>query len=184
LNEGRNEVQTKWGNEIRKGESMLIQLDQSMITVPYVPEEKLWASVLVQAFLDQEGRAFGNQRAADVHRNQAIGWVKSNRTDYIGSFLFVCEVLDLDPSFVRARFFTCQDRIKIQGCIPKGVKARIKAFDSAKLEQMTCLEIASYFNTSKSLVYNIVSDLGIEYKQIRPGSGNHRKKSIDKLLMG
>jgi len=62
--------------------------------------------------------------------------------------------------------------------IRHGVTARIKNFDPAKLENMTCLEIASYFNTTKSRVYNIMSDLGIKYKHIKKRSGNH-KKNID-----
>ena len=158
---------------------MLLQLDESLLPAHTTPEKKLWAAVLVQAFSDLEGLAFGNQRAINNNRNQAKGWIKSNDASYIGSFLYVCEVLDIDPSFVRAKFNTYQNRIKRQEHIPKGIKARIKAFDLAILEHMTCLQIASYFNTSKSLVYNIVSDLGIKYKQVRPRSGNHRKKSLD-----
>uniref|UniRef100_A0A6M3XVF8 Uncharacterized protein n=1 Tax=viral metagenome TaxID=1070528 RepID=A0A6M3XVF8_9ZZZZ len=159
---------------------MIVYIDESQIPVHTIPEKKLWAAVLLQAFLDMEGLAFGNRGAVDTNRNQAMGWIKSDRTDYIGSFLYVCEVLDLDPGYVRSRFKTMKQQIKRKEKIPKGLKARIKAFDTAKLSDMTCLQIASYFNTSKSLVYNIVSDLGIKYKQIRPGSGNKRKKLVDK----
>jgi len=143
-------------------------------------EKKLWAAVLLQAFLDLEVLTFGNLTQSSLARVQAEGWIRSNRNDYIGSFLYVCDALDLDPEFVREKFLKAQERVKRKEKVMHGVTARIKNFDPAKLENMTCLEIASYFNTTKSLVYNIVSDLGIEYRHIKRGSGNHRKKIIDK----
>ena len=154
------------------------QIDPDLTPVQNSPEKNLWAAVLLQAFVDLEVLTFGNLTKSSLARGQGEAWIKSNRNDYIGSFLYVCDVLDLDPEFVRAKFVKAQERVKRKEKVMHGVTARIKNFDPAKLENMTCLEIASYFNTTKSLVYNIVSDLGIEYKHIKRGSGNHRKKLL------
>ena len=158
---------------------MIIQLHDDLIPVPDIPEKNLWASVLLQAFKDLEGLSYGNRAYSNIAKSHAEGWVASNDISYIGSFLYVCEVLDYDPDWVRARFRQTKNKVKRKEKVSHGVTARIKAFDPAVLEQMTCLEIASHFGTSKSLVYNIVSNLGIKYKQIRPRSGNHRKKLLD-----
>ena len=154
-----------------------IQLHDDLIPVPVIPEKKLWAAVLVQAFSDLEGMTFGQQAIrTDIAREQAERWIYSNDRSYIGSFLYVCEVLDLNPEYVRNKFRQARCKVKRKEKIRHGVTARIKNFDPAKLENMTCLEIASYFNTTKSLVYNVVSEMGIKYKQVRPGSGYKRKK--------
>jgi len=160
---------------------MLIQLHDDFLPVPHVPEKELWAAVLCQAFKDLEGLTFGHhQPRTNMARDQAIRWIESNDISYIGSFLYVCEVLNLEPGIVRYSFILTKNKVKRKEPIRHGVTANIRAFDPAKLEPMTCLEIASYFGTSKSMVYNIVSKLGIKYKQIRPRSGNHRKKLLDK----
>ena len=158
----------------------IISIHDDLIPISQIPEKKLWAAVLMQAFVDLEGMLFGQRSTrASMEREQAERWVKSNDKSYIGSFLYVCEVLDLEPEVVRKKFEKTQGRVKRKEKVCHGVTARIKNFDPAKLEDMTCLEIASYFNTTKSLVYNIVSDLGIKYKHIKKGAGNHRKKIID-----
>jgi hypothetical protein len=57
----------------------------------------LWRAVLDQAFKDAEGRV-----GTYAHRKDAREWFRSNGED-IGSFLWICEVLELDPQVTLAR---------------------------------------------------------------------------------
>lgn len=57
----------------------------------------LWKAVLEQAFKDAQGRV-----GTYEHKKDARRWFRSNRKE-IGSFLWVCEVLDLDPKATLAR---------------------------------------------------------------------------------
>ena len=57
----------------------------------------LWKAVLDQAFKDAEG----NVGTYD-QREDARAWFASSRRD-IGSFLWICEVLDLEPEITLAR---------------------------------------------------------------------------------
>ena len=128
----------------------------------------------MQAFRDLEGLSYGNHAYADMAKSHAEGWVASNDISYIGSFLYVCEVLDLNSDWVRARFRRTKRRVQRKE--PRGATARIRACDPAKLEGMTCLDIAGHFNTSKSVVYNVMTKFGIKYRYVRKGAGNYRKE--------
>jgi len=57
----------------------------------------LWRAVLDQAFKDAQGHV-----GTYAHRRDAREWFCSNRND-LGSFLWICEVLDLDPEVTLAR---------------------------------------------------------------------------------
>ena len=57
----------------------------------------LWKAVLDQAFKDAEGKV-----GTYDQREDARAWFTSSRRD-IGSFLWICEVLDLEPEITRAR---------------------------------------------------------------------------------
>jgi hypothetical protein len=57
----------------------------------------LWRAVLDQAFKDAEGRV-----GTYAHRKDAREWFRSTGKD-IGTFLWICEVLDVDPEVTLAR---------------------------------------------------------------------------------
>lgn len=61
----------------------------------------LWAAVLARAVDDY--RYSGNNKESLAYRKDARQWVRC--TDYVGvgSFNYVCEVLNLDPDAVRDR---------------------------------------------------------------------------------
>ena len=78
--------------------------------------KNLWKAVLEQAFKDAQG-----QVGTYEYRRDARVWFQSDSKD-IGSFLWICEVLDLDPEVTRAsvdhgvnitppymRDFSCQE---------------------------------------------------------------------------
>ena len=54
-------------------------------------EEKLWQAVLLGAVFD-----LGNE-----HREEAQGWITSD-VEEIGSFHWICDMLDIDPQYIRS----------------------------------------------------------------------------------
>lgn len=59
----------------------------------FSPEKNLWVAVLDCAIRDLRDREF---------RDTATSWFTSDRK-YVGSFLFVCHALSIDPTAVRKR---------------------------------------------------------------------------------
>lgn len=69
------------------------------------PYRALWAGVLEQAIRDwREPEKLSNHQTDYAVRSLALHWFFSDRQT-IGSFRFVCEVLDLDCDSVRRRIF-------------------------------------------------------------------------------
>jgi hypothetical protein len=66
------------------------------------PEESLWLDVLFRALEDFVGnnRDIDGAEARARCRSNATEWFLSESSD-IGSFLFCCETLDIDPGAVR-----------------------------------------------------------------------------------
>ena len=59
------------------------------------PEINLWAAVLMQAIHDLN---------IPEERNKAFAWIKDSQM-HLGSFMFVCDALNLSPSAVRTRIY-------------------------------------------------------------------------------
>ncbi len=82
----------------------------------WMPEKALWLAVLEQAyqcvrprtrmvgFLPQSRRA----REAVNERADAEAWIQSE-ADYMGSFCFVCDVLELDAGWTRQLIMSSRD---------------------------------------------------------------------------
>lgn len=142
------------------------RLHRDLIPVKRIPEKALWAAVLVQAFKDLEGRTFGNTRMIEICRANAIGWIESNRADYLGSFLCVCDLLDLDPKVVRKRF---NEGRKLEHQAPKQKLSVTKQIldKPTEFENLTCSEIAVMFDTNKLNIHKIMSKFGLKYKLLR-----------------
>lgn len=69
----------------------------------------LWAAVLEQSILDirdgkKKYKSKANQRDARIHADQAKAWFLSGRLAP-GSFVWICNALDITPSKVRDRIF-------------------------------------------------------------------------------
>ena len=58
---------------------------------------RLWAAVLEQAIKDSRGG-----RTYHIITEEARAWLQNNR-ESVGSFIWVCRILDLDPSYVRGK---------------------------------------------------------------------------------
>ena len=56
----------------------------------YSPEKTMWAGVVEQAIHD-----LGNSSA--LIRDSAIDWFKNRTRDGVGSFVWICFILNLDP---------------------------------------------------------------------------------------
>jgi hypothetical protein len=63
-----------------------------------LPEAELWTEVILQAIDDMDGRTSSASRSA---QDSARQWFASEN-DGIGSFVWSCRVVDVDPSRVRS----------------------------------------------------------------------------------
>jgi hypothetical protein len=63
-----------------------------------LPEAELWTEVIIQAIDDMDRRTSSASRSAE---DSARKWFASER-DGIGSFVWSCRVIDVDPSWVRS----------------------------------------------------------------------------------
>ena len=86
----------------------------------------LWAAVLGQAVKDLELPLNGNINDRRI-RESAERWFESRR-DGVGSCLWVCEQLDLDPAKVRARLKANRELIKINPTEIQELPFRIRQF--------------------------------------------------------
>ena len=59
-------------------------------------EKKLWASVLGRAVIDLRRKK---------HRQSARFWFYNDKNQGAGSFLWVCDVLEIDPGKTREKVF-------------------------------------------------------------------------------
>jgi hypothetical protein len=64
-----------------------------------VPETELWTGVILQAIVDLDRRTSLTPRSAQVSARE---WFASE-SDAVGSFIWTCHLIDLDPNFIRSR---------------------------------------------------------------------------------
>jgi hypothetical protein len=69
-------------------------LDRSIL-----PEAKLWTAVILQAIDDLDRRTSFSPTSA---KDSAREWFASE-SDEVGSFMWTCHIIDVDPSFIRSR---------------------------------------------------------------------------------
>jgi hypothetical protein len=66
---------------------------------PIMPEAELWTAVILQAIDDLDRRTSLTPRLA---QDSAREWF-SSESDAVGSFIWTCHVIDMDPNFIRSR---------------------------------------------------------------------------------
>ena len=69
---------------------------------------QLWAAVMYQALLDLHQDRPGERW--NLIRNKALAWFMSDR-EWIGSFNYICRVLDLDPRKTLEHALLCGENI-------------------------------------------------------------------------
>ncbi len=74
-------------------------------------QQRLWAAVLANAVMSLEQRGIFNYgKYCNIRlqkrkaRDESLTWLKSDLTTP-GSFIFICDTLDINPDFLRARLF-------------------------------------------------------------------------------
>lgn len=67
----------------------------------------LWASVMATAVADLDARLLSLRRAAQK-------WMYQDRSDQPGSFLWICDALELDPDLLRQHCLTRAGRKKLR----------------------------------------------------------------------
>ena len=95
-----------------------------------LPEAELWTAVILQAIDDLGRRTRLSPRSAQTDAKE---WFASE-DDAVGSFIWACHVIDIDPSFIRSRLAK-KHQIKVPELVMtsrvKRVKmSREKAFDA------------------------------------------------------
>jgi hypothetical protein len=63
------------------------------------PEAELWTEVILQAIDDLDKRTTLSSRSAQVSARE---WFTSD-SDAVGSFVWTCNVINVDPNFIRSR---------------------------------------------------------------------------------
>lgn len=94
-----------WGRRERSVEEVLILPDQFFVkSAAWTPEKILICEIFLSALKDFDG--FFNPKYQTSRRirrfaQEAYDWFLSDDDRWPGSFLFICDHLDLDPSYVR-----------------------------------------------------------------------------------
>jgi hypothetical protein len=64
-----------------------------------LPEAELWTQVIVQAINDLDGQTSSTSGAA---QDSARHWFAS-ASDGVGSFIWTCQIINVDPNFIRSQ---------------------------------------------------------------------------------
>jgi hypothetical protein len=87
-----------------------------------LPEAELWTQVILQAINDLEGRTSLTPRSA---KDSAREWFASE-SDAVSSFLWTCQIIDVDPDFIRsqlAKKLRMKNPVEVMPSIAQGAKA-------------------------------------------------------------
>jgi hypothetical protein len=87
-----------------------------------LPEAELWTQVILQAINDLDGRTSLTPRSA---KDSAREWIFSE-CDGVCSFLWTCQIIDVDPNFIRSQLAKKQrmkNRVEVIASMAKGAKA-------------------------------------------------------------
>jgi hypothetical protein len=66
---------------------------------PLMPEKDLWYNVLRKGVEDAAGDAVDGE----LYRAEARAWVLDQTNEQVGSFLWICTILDIDPTYLRKK---------------------------------------------------------------------------------
>jgi hypothetical protein len=87
-----------------------------------LPEAELWTQVTLQAITDLEGRTSLTPHSA---KDSAREWFASE-SDGIGSFIWTCQIINVDPSFIRSQLAKKQrmkNPVEVIASMAEGAKA-------------------------------------------------------------
>jgi hypothetical protein len=87
-----------------------------------LPEAELWTQVILQAITDLDGRTSLTPRSA---KDSAREWFASE-CDEVGSFIWTCEIINVDPNFIRSQL-TKKLRMKKSDEVMPYIAQRAKA---------------------------------------------------------
>ena len=89
---------------------------------PTLPEAELWTQVILQAINDLDGRTSLTPRSA---KDSAREWIFSE-CDGVCSFLWTCQIINVDPNFIRSQLAKKQrmkNPVEVIASMAKGAKA-------------------------------------------------------------
>jgi hypothetical protein len=87
-----------------------------------LPEAELWTQVILQAINDLDGRTSLTPNSA---KDSAREWFASE-SDAVGSFIWTCQLINLDPSFIRsqlAKKLRMKNPLEVMPSLAQGAKA-------------------------------------------------------------
>jgi hypothetical protein len=87
-----------------------------------LPEAELWTQVILQAITDLDGRTSLTPHWA---KNSAREWFASDG-DAVGSFIWACQIINVDPNFIRSRLAKKQ-RVKKSDQVMPAIAQKAKA---------------------------------------------------------
>jgi hypothetical protein len=79
-----------------------------------LPEAELWTQVILQAINDLDGRTSSIPGSA---QDSAREWFASE-SDAVGSFIWTCQIINVDPNFIRSRLAKKQRMKKSDEVMP------------------------------------------------------------------
>jgi hypothetical protein len=74
-----------------------------------LPEAQLWTHVIIQAIQDSESPALSK---APADKGYAKHWIASSNEE-VGSFLWACQLINVDPYFIRSALMKAANRRRI-----------------------------------------------------------------------
>jgi hypothetical protein len=87
-----------------------------------LPEAELWTLVIVQAINDLDGQTSSTPGSA---QDSARYWFAS-ASDEVGSFIWTCQIIDVDPNFIRsqlAKKLRMKNPLEVMPSVAQGAKA-------------------------------------------------------------
>jgi hypothetical protein len=87
-----------------------------------LPEAELWTQVILQAINDLHGRTSLTPGSA---KDSAREWFASD-SDSVGSFIWTCQIINVDPNFIRSQLAKKQrmkNPVEVIASMAEGAKA-------------------------------------------------------------
>lgn len=94
-------------------------VDRDALIREYRAYKTLWAAVLWQAVSDVVRLGTAKRPHAQLIAQQTRTWLNDKQSVGIGSFIWICSVLDIDPERVRPRIFAMVENARRVGKMPR-----------------------------------------------------------------
>ena len=86
-----------------------------MLEVGVSKYKRLWFKVLKQAIFDIQ---FHHPRRDRYIKDEVTAWFKNDENKNIKSFLWICELLELDPEYIREQILPKDNKARVNICLP------------------------------------------------------------------